>query len=137
MRKILRYWLPVILWMMVIFAFSGRQKVALTDSYALSFLFFKILHLIEYIFLYMVCYRAFFNTGTRKDKAFLYAFIITLLYAITDEIHQRFVPTREGKLRDVIIDVIGGGFGWVMIAQFLPKAPKKLKTLAKRLQILS
>jgi len=110
--------------------------VALTDSYALSFLFFKILHLIEYIFLYMVCYRAFFNTGTRKDKAFLYAFIITLLYAITDEIHQRFVPTREGRLRDVIIDAIGGGLGWILLIQFLPKAPKKLRNLAKKWQIL-
>ena len=136
MRKILRYWLPVILWMMVIFAFSGRQKVALTDSYALSFLFFKILHLIEYIFLYVICYRAFFNTGTRKDKAFLYAFIITLLYAMTDEIHQRFVPTREGRLRDVIIDAIGGGLGWILLTQWLPKAHRKLKNLAKKWQIL-
>jgi VanZ family protein len=134
--KFFRFWLPVILWMMVIFAFSGRQKVALTDSYALSFLFFKTLHLIEYIFLYVVCYRAFFNTGMRKDKVFLYAFIITLLYAISDEIHQWFVPTREGRLRDVIIDAIGGGLGWILLTQWLPKAPKKLRNLAKQWQLL-
>ncbi|MCJ7826188.1 VanZ family protein [Patescibacteria group bacterium] len=137
MKKCIRYWLPVIIYMAAIFIASSRQKVAISDSYAISFLFFKTLHLIEYIFLYLVCYRAFFNTGTRKDKAFLYAFIITVLYAATDEIHQRLVPTREGKFRDVIIDVIGGGFGWLIITSLLPKAPKKLKTLAKRLQILS
>jgi len=122
--------------MVVIFAFSNRQKVALTDSYALSFLFFKALHLIEYAFLYVVSYRAFLNSGLKKKKALLYSFILTFLYAATDEIHQRFVPTREGKLRDVIIDGLGGGLGWILLTQWLPKAPKRLKNLAKTWQLL-
>ncbi|HCM82722.1 MAG: VanZ-like protein [Candidatus Gottesmanbacteria bacterium GW2011_GWA2_44_17] len=136
MKKVLRYWLPVILWMIVIFLFSSRQKIALTDSYAVSFLVFKTLHLFEYIFLYLVSFRAFFNSGFRENQAFLWAFTLTVLYAMTDEIHQAYVPTREGRLRDVIIDGLGGSFGWVILTQLLPKAPKKLKGLAKHWQIL-
>ena len=132
----MRYWLPVVLWMVVIFLFSGREKVAITDSYALSFLFFKTLHLIEYIFLYIVSYRAFFNTVTNKNRALIYSLILTIIYAATDEIHQHFVPTREGRLRDVIIDSFGGGLGWIILVQLLPKASKKLKSVAKRWQIL-
>ena len=136
MKKIIRYWLPVVLWMIVIFLFSSRQKVAVTDSYALSFLFFKTLHLIEYTFLYIVSFRAFLNTGMKKSRAYCFAFILTVGYAITDEVHQRFVPTREGRLRDVIIDGLGGAIGWIILTQFVPKAPKKLKLLAKQWQLL-
>ena len=32
---------------------------------------------------------------------------ITLLYAVSDEIHQLFVPGRSGMLRDVLIDLFG------------------------------
>lgn len=134
--KFIRFWGPVVLWMIVIFLFSTRQKVAISDSYAVSFLFFKTLHLIEYTFLYVVSYRAFLNSGIQKKWAFMYAWILTVLYAITDEIHQLFVPTREGKLRDVIIDAIGGGIGWIILVQLLPKAPKRLKQLVKQWQLI-
>ena len=32
---------------------------------------------------------------------------VTLLYAVSDEIHQLFVPGRSGMLRDVLIDILG------------------------------
>ena len=35
------------------------------------------------------------------------AWIITVLYACTDEIHQLFVPGRAGMVTDVMIDSIG------------------------------
>lgn len=37
----------------------------------------------------------------------LFAFIIGVLYAILDEIHQIFVPGRSCELRDMLIDSIG------------------------------
>ena len=134
--KYIRFWLPVVLWMAVIFAFSSRQKVAFTDSYVLSFVFFKTLHLIEYYVLYVVTYRAVRNTGRNKQNAWMIAFIITSIYAITDEIHQRFVPTREGKLRDAIIDMSAGGLAWITLKQLLQKLPKKLKSLARSWQLI-
>lgn len=35
------------------------------------------------------------------------AFLLTVLYACTDEFHQIFVPGRAGLIRDVLIDSIG------------------------------
>ena len=136
MKKIFGYWLPVIVWMIVIFLFSSRQKVAITDSYAVSFLFFKTLHLLEYSFFYILLYRAFRNTSVRNKNAYILSFVILTLFAISDEIHQAFVPTREGRLRDVIIDLIGGGLGWILLTQWLPMAPKRLKNLVKQWQLL-
>jgi len=44
------------------------------------------------------------------------------LYAVTDEIHQLFVPGRSGELRDVMIDSIAALVGvglcmWMMRRQ--------------------
>lgn len=36
---------------------------------------------------------------------------ISFLYAITDEIHQRFVPNRQGNPYDVLIDAAGAALG--------------------------
>jgi len=40
-------------------------------------------------------------------KKFFYPSIIAVIYAITDETHQTLIDTRQGKLRDVIIDTAG------------------------------
>ncbi|MCP4425990.1 MAG: VanZ family protein, partial [Chloroflexi bacterium] len=42
------------------------------------------------------------------ERPYLYAFIITVLYAVSDEFHQTFVPGRGGRLPDVLIDALGG-----------------------------
>ena len=38
-----------------------------------------------------------------------FAFWVAVFYAVTDEFHQSFVPSRDGKLTDVLIDSIGAG----------------------------
>jgi VanZ family protein len=136
MRNFIRFWSPVVLWMIVIFVFSSKTKVALTDSYTISFVIFKTIHIFEYAFLYLLWYRAFANTGIKKNQAFIYAFLLTICYAATDELHQRFVPTREGKVRDVIIDAAGGILGWIVLVKFLPKMRGRLKRLVKSWQLL-
>ena len=35
------------------------------------------------------------------------AFVVGVLYAVTDELHQMLVPGRQGSLRDVLIDAAG------------------------------
>jgi hypothetical protein len=52
---------------------------------------------------------AFLNTrrpSRRKGNALL-AGLIAAVFAITDEFHQTFVPTREGTILDVLIDCVG------------------------------
>lgn len=42
-----------------------------------------------------------------RAKCLLISVLVGSFYAITDEIHQLFVPGRSGELRDVIIDSLG------------------------------
>lgn len=41
----------------------------------------------------------------RSEAAF--AFVVAVAFALTDEWHQTFVPSREGAMRDVFIDTAG------------------------------
>lgn len=108
MNKWLRYWGPPLLWMAVIFFFSSRERTQVSDIYTWNFIFFKSLHVIEYAILYFLLFRATLQENSKNQKkARLIALIIALIYAASDEIHQTFVPTREGRLRDVGIDTIG------------------------------
>lgn len=49
------------------------------------------------------------------NKKPLFAFLICAIYAISDEIHQLFVPGRSGQVRDVIIDSCGSLVGIAIV----------------------
>jgi VanZ family protein len=51
------------------------------------------------------------NTNVPKPRLFLLALLICILYAISDEIHQMFIPGRSGQVSDVLIDSTGGLVG--------------------------
>lgn len=53
---------------------------------------------------------------------------ICILYAITDEIHQRFVPGRCGCIKDVLIDALGALVGCTVIYFFTLLFQKKGNT---------
>ena len=126
-------WGPVLIWMSVVFLLSTRQSMAVSDEYVWNFLFFKSLHLIEYAILFLLYIRAIHLTVVIKPIHYFIAFLLTVLYAATDELHQMFVSTREGTVRDVIIDSVGALTVWIFLYKALPKAPKKLKKLVKYL----
>lgn len=103
------YWLPAFIVMAVIFALSSRQRINVSDTKAVNFSLFKTLHVLEYALLYFLLFRAFLKSLGKKKrkKAYLFAVIVSVLYAISDELHQTFTPTREGSPRDIVIDTIG------------------------------
>ncbi len=51
-------------------------------------------------------------TSFSHKKSLLYLFVITLImvliYALSDEYHQTFVPGRSAQLIDIIVDFLGG-----------------------------
>lgn len=64
----------------------------------------------------------FINTYDIVNKRkMIYSFIIGGVYAITDELHQLFVPERSGEIRDVLIDSSG-----ILIITFLINLRKKV-----------
>lgn len=73
----------------------------------LSFAVRKTAHFTEYALLGFLWYM-----WLRKRKySPLTALAATALYAVTDELHQAFVPGRSCELRDVLVDTSGGLFG--------------------------
>ena len=53
------------------------------------------------------------------NKKYPLAFLICVIYAISDEIHQLFVPGRAGQIRDVLIDSAGSLLGIILVMAFV------------------
>lgn len=115
--------MPPVLWMGLIFYASSLQKVALSENYWISFAFFKTLHLIEYGILFLFWHFALKGRANRTKEAV----IIAIVYGIIDEIHQIFVPTREGRLRDVLIDILGVLVFWKFVLARIENLVKNIR----------
>ncbi len=99
------YWAPVVIWAGVIYYLSAQPGLSIATGPA-DFWTRKPAHIAEYALLSALIYRALSKT-TKIKKLFIYTFIFTLLYAISDEIHQHFVINRTGKITDVLFDTAG------------------------------
>jgi hypothetical protein len=119
MAKILKYWLPVVIWAIVIFGFSSRTVPSTSEIFWKDFIMKKTAHIIEYAIMAMLLYRALLGSGKAKREALIFSFLIAIAYAASDEFHQSFVSGREGRIRDVIIDAAGGGGALYLIKSHL------------------
>ena len=101
---------------------SSQQRIGVSEEFIVNFMVFKFLHIVEYAFLYFLFLRAFRKYLSKKSKrAFLYAAIATLIFAISDEFHQTFTPTRQGSPIDIGIDAIGIGLSFMYTKNNLEK----------------
>ena len=128
MRNAYKPWLPVVLWMGVIFVASSDSgnfeqssrfigpvlrwlfPTASAETLALlHHLVRKAAHFTEYAILALLALRAL--RLSKPERGFLKATAIALLvaagYAATDEFHQSFVPGRTAAAGDVLIDTAG------------------------------
>lgn len=134
-KKVVKYWLPVILWAVVIFSFSAKPTTRTSEIYWQDFIVKKSAHVVEYVIFTVLFYRGLKNGGVEKKEAGVYSVILAILYAVSDEIHQSFTPGREPTVRDVFFDTSGSFLAVYIIWKYLPKAPKRLRNLAKRLEL--
>lgn len=97
-------WALVVVWMVVIFAFSAQPKdnLDLGQDVWVS----KLAHVIEYAVLGWLVQRA---SGVRR--AWWVSLLVAVAYAATDEFHQSFVPGRTSRVTDVLIDAVGASMG--------------------------
>lgn len=132
------YWGPTLVWMGLIFFLSSRMSVEVSSVYAIQFLVFKSLHIIEFGMLTLLLYRSLKNTRGGEIWQNMYlAWLYAIAYAVTDEVHQMFIPTREGRMRDIGIDIVGITLVILILWKYIPTAPKRLKSWAKKLQLVS
>lgn len=123
-KKLVKLWGPPVFWMALIFFFSSRPTIKTTQIYWQDFVIKKTAHFIEYAILAFLYLRGFLGSGFSKKKSFIFALVLCILYATSDEFHQSFIPGREPRIRDVIIDTIGA-FSSLYYFVFYRKKPFK------------
>ena len=69
-----------------------------------NFLVRKSAHFLTYLVLSVLTMNALRRSGIKGVRQITIAIGICVLYAISDEVHQLFVPGRSGQLRDVLLD---------------------------------
>ena len=107
----LRLWLPVVAWAGLIFVLSSVPNLG-TGLGGWDLVLRKIAHAGEFAVLGALLLRATGRPGL--------AVVLGVLYAVSDEVHQEFVPTRMGSPLDVAIDAVGVALGvllWQRVVQ--------------------
>ena len=144
-RRLYFYWTAVVLYMAMIYYFSSQDgtKSHEVSSQLLEYLKFLILfipgsiidfisgvsknyefilrkcaHFTEYLVLSLVVYKAMRASEVRMKKSVILTLIICFLYAVSDEVHQYFVPGRAFAVTDIMIDTAGAILGLMAVVLF-------------------
>ncbi len=127
-------WAAVALWMLLIFRLSSQVadtsnglSLGVTEQInrilanltqikvdTLNHIVRKSAHFTAYLILALLCLNAVRVSGVLGRKRYLTVIWICILYSISDEIHQLFVPGRSGSPKDVIIDTSGAVVGIII-----------------------
>jgi VanZ family protein len=69
----------------------------------------KVVHFFEYGVFSLLLFLAFFNSGKEflKKNVFFFSILIGMVYGLSDEIHQKFVPGRSCDIFDFLADGLG------------------------------
>ena len=118
-HKVLLNWLPAIVMCVLIFYASSIQNAEIVADPVADFGVRKIVHFFVYFVLYILFFKA--------TKNYKISLVLTILYGISDEIHQYFVPTRGAKVFDVVIDSLGALFANILLWKYFQHLPKILK----------
>ena len=124
-------WFFVIIWMAIIFYLSHQP--ATTSSQLSSGITHNITIMVQKMIPFSINtdlfhsfvrkaahFAAYFILGVLLMRALVHnnvflkmgvSLLISVLYAISDEFHQTFIPGRSGEIRDVIIDTAGAVTG--------------------------
>ncbi len=153
MKYFLKYWLPPLVWLGVIFLGSTNLMSAehtsrlivpillwLKPGMSPQTIFFllvvmrKSAHFSEYAILALLLWRALRSGPTlRTKRAMLFGAVLlaSAVFAASDEFHQSFVKSRTPSVHDVILDITGALFGLLIVAAFAQRRTKSAETNAR------
>ena len=118
MLKLLRYfppWLPAIVMLVAIFVFSSIPSNTMPHFNWADLFVKKSGHMLGYGLLALAFLYG-FKLDPSKSK---FAWLFALLYAMTDEFHQHFVPGRHASWVDIIIDSTGAALALIWVKKSL------------------
>ena len=146
LMRVVRYWLPVLLVIVLMFgfstdAFSGENTqgiiVRITEwlgfdpnsrvALRLNFIIRKAAHLTEYALLAALLYRA-FRSGRSPGWRVMWAvqtMAVIVVWALLDEYHQSLTQSRTASIYDSFIDITGGLFALLVIYRIRRSEPEK------------
>ena len=140
--------LAVVFWMAIIFKLSaqpGEQSNLLSTKVttlivslaklfspdvnvlSLNYLVRKGAHFAAYLVLGIIVLFAMRRIDLMGKQGVVFTLLLCISYAITDELHQAFVPGRTPKMLDVLIDSSGASLGIGIYVLFVENRWKELK----------
>lgn len=144
MKSFLKYWLPLVIWLGVIFVDSTDLMSAQhTSRFIVPFLRWlnpdiswaaintihtvirKLAHVSEYAILAILLWRALCRGAalhTKTPRLFGAVLLACTALAVLDEFHQSFVGSRTPSHRDVMLDSAGAFLGGLIVLAFLQRA---------------
>jgi len=114
--RLLIYKAPAIAWMLLIFFLSSgpvNPSVNEMPDY--------LLHSGAYAVLYVALFWA-VHEGLalmRGRGGYILPGVITVLYGLSDEFHQSFIPSRDANVHDLLADVCGAIIGAAIVAALM------------------
>jgi VanZ family protein len=96
---------PLVLWL---FPNTSPETMA-----TIHFITRKIAHFTEYAILGLLAARAFWSS----KRWFLISAVLIVVYALIDEYHQSFVPSRTASVFDSLIDMAGGLTALIVVSK--------------------
>ena len=140
MKSFLKYWLPVLIWLCVIFVgstdvLSAEQTSRFVEPFLrwlkpdissetlaqIHFFARKLGHIFEYALLAIFLWRALRSGANLRVKISILVIVVWFvcaIFAATDEFHQSFIPSRTASPNDVVIDIFGAVIGLTICMGF-------------------
>jgi VanZ family protein len=124
LRFFLRYWVPVVAYVLVVWGISLFGNIPLAAKVAR---YDKLIHAAEYLFLALLATRAVQASIRRRWLGVTTSFLMVGCTASLDEALQRFNPTRTSDLKDLAADLAGALAGIFLYYVLLALAGKGRK----------
>jgi VanZ family protein len=133
MHRFVKYWMPTILWMVLIFVGSTDilsaehtsrflvpflrwldPQISWATLNAIQIAVRKLGHVTEYAILAALLWRALRGGAAWRTKMSILVGVVLIgcgVFAASDEFHQSFIPSRTSSFHDVMIDICGALIG--------------------------
>lgn len=122
-RSALFAWLPLAIYCLAIFLLSSRPGPDVFPTFKHAD---KIVHVVAFTFLGILCFRAFWSPGDKRTvcRVMVLSLVFSMLFGICIELNQYFIPYRKAETMDIVADMLGSAIGIIVALMFYKKRAK-------------